>query len=649
LAKSLFQVKFLESIVAVAREIREAIFSTVPRDTEITKVDFEGPKVAIYTRRPQVFLENDGELVKKIAKTIKKRVIIRGDPEKRKSEKETEEVIEKLIPEEAGLKNVYFNDITGEVEIEVLFPEKVTQDALNAIFFDTLWTPRVLRRPPVHSRTVKEIRDLYRASKQERIDFLKKLGYKVYRKPIFPAQMVRIVSLGAAREVGRSAVLVQTPEANILMDAGLKPTGNGDELPLFDLPEFDVDDLDAVVITHAHLDHIGALPVLFKHGYKGPVYMTEPTLHLAKLLLEDYVKVSEREGKDPLYSMRDVNSFILNTYTLTYGEVTDIAPEIRLTFYRAGHILGSAMIHLHIGDGLINIVYTGDVKYARTMLLDPAYNKFPRAEVLIIESTYGSKTDILPSEDDAKLELGKIVLETAQRNGIVLIPVLAVGRAQEVLLALLDLMKKQAIPQLPIFIEGMIDEVSAVHMTFPEYLSATIRGMIYNDENPFTSENIHVIRGEAREDVIEKKPAIILATSGMLTGGPVLDYLRMLADDENSSLVFVSYQVEGTLGRKILGGLRKITFSDPSGKAITKDLKMQVYRVEGFSGHSDRRQLEAFIRRMEPTPKTVILNHGETSKIDEFMRYLGSEWFKKKSGLSFEVRAPQNAESIRLV
>ena len=427
----------MESIVAVAREIREAIFSTVPRDTEITKVDFEGPKVAIYTRRPQVFLENDGELVKKIAKTIKKRVIIRGDPEKRKSEKETEEVIEKLIPAEAGLKNVYFNDITGEVEIEVLFPEKVTQDALNAIFFETLWTPRVLRRPPVHSRTVKEIRDLYRASKQERIDFLKKLGYKVYRKPIFPTQMVRIVSLGAAREVGRSAILVQTPEANILMDAGLKPTGNGDELPLFDLPEFDVDDLDAVVITHAHLDHIGALPVLFKHGYKGPVYMTEPTLHLAKLLLEDYVKVSEREGKDPLYSMRDVNSFILNTYTMTYGEVTDIAPEIRLTFYRAGHILGSAMIHLHIGDGLINIVYTGDVKYARTMLLDPAYNKFPRAEVLIIESTYGSKTDVLPSEDDAKLELGKIVLETAQRNGIVLIPVLAVGRAQEVLLACL--------------------------------------------------------------------------------------------------------------------------------------------------------------------------------------------------------------------
>lgn len=639
----------MEAIIAVAREIRETIASNVPKEAEITKVDFEGPKVAIYTKRPQVFLENDGELVKRIAKTIKKRVIVRGDPESRLNEGSAEEFIKKAVPPEAGLKNVYFNDVTGEVELEVLYPEKIPPEVLNRVFFETLWTPRVLRKPPVHSRTVSEIRELYRASKQERIDFLRKLGYKVYRKPIFPADRVRIVSLGAFQEVGRSAVLVQTPEANILLDAGLKPTGNGDELPLFDLPEFDLESLDAVVITHAHLDHVGALPVLFKYGYKGPVYMTEPTLHLSKLLFEDYIKVAQREGKNELYSMRDVNSLLLNTYTLSYGEVTDIAPEIRLTFYRAGHILGSAMVHLHIGEGLINIVYTGDMKYARTMLLDPAYNKFPRAEVLIIESTYGSKSDVLPSEDDAKLELAKIVLETIERKGVVLIPVLAVGRAQEVLLALLDLMKKGAVPRVPIFIEGMIDEVSAVHMTFPEYLSATIREMIYRDENPFTSENIHVIRGEAREDITEKKPSIILATSGMLTGGPVLDYLRILADDENSSLVFVSYQVEGTLGRKILQGLRKLSFTDPSGKVINKDLKMRVYRVEGFSGHSDRRQLEAFIRRMEPSPRTVILNHGEAGKIEEFRRYLSSEWFKKKTGLNLDVLTPKNAESIRIV
>lgn len=638
----------METITSVAREVREAIFTNVPPNAEITKIDFEGPKIAIYTKRPHIFLENDSELIKRIAKTVRKRVIVRGDEDSRLEEDQAREIIKSLIPKEAGLKDLYFNETIGEVEIELLYPEKVDQSILNRIFSDTLWYPRVLRRPPVVSRSIREIREIYRNEVGYRKEFLKELGYSVYQTPIFSTDRVRIVSLGAFQEVGRSAILVQTPDANILLDTGLKPTGTGDELPLFDLPEFDPQNLDAVVITHAHLDHVGALPVLFKYGYRGPVYMTEPTLHLSKLLFEDYIKVSEREGKPQLFSTREITSIILHTYTLGYGEVTDIAPEIRLTLYRAGHILGSSIVHLHIGEGLINLVYTGDMKFARTMLLDPAYTKFPRAEVLIMESTYGSKNDVLPSEEEAVLELGKIIKETMDRRGIILIPVLAVGRAQEVLLAILNLIKQQLIPPLPIFIEGMIDEVSAVHMTFPEYLSQTVRNMIYNDENPFTSENIHIYRGENKEEVTNTRPAVILATSGMLTGGPVLDYLKILADDPNSSLVFVSYQVEGTLGRKILQGLRKLTFVE-DGRVITKELNMNIYRVEGFSGHSDRRQLEAYLRRMEPTPRTVILNHGERSKIAELQSYLQSEWFRKKTHLNFNVVAPQNAESIRIV
>lgn len=638
----------METITSVAREVREAIFGNVPPNAEITKIDFEGPKIAIYTRRPHIFLENDSELIKKIAKTVRKRVIVRGDEKSRLKENEAKEIITSLIPKDAGIKDLYFNETIGEVEIELLYPEKVEQSILNRIFAETLWYPRVLRRPPVVSRSVREIREIYRSEVDYRKKFLKELGNSVYRSPFFSTDRVRIVSLGAFQEVGRSAILVQTPDANILLDAGLKPTGTGDTLPLFDLPEFDPQNLDAVVITHAHLDHVGALPVLFKYGYKGPVYMTEPTLHLSKLLLEDYVKVSEREGRSQLFSAREITSIILHTYTLGYGEVTDIAPEIRLTLYRAGHILGSSLVHLHIGEGLINLVYTGDMKFSRTMLLDPAYTKFPRAEVLILESTYGSKSDLLPSEEEAILELGKIIKETIDKGGIVLIPVLAVGRAQEVLLAILNLIKNQLIPPLPIFIEGMIDEVSAVHMTFPEYLSQTVKNMVYNDQNPFTSENIHIYRGENKEDVTNTRPAVILATSGMLTGGPVLEYLKILADDPNSSLVFVSYQVEGTLGRKILQGLRKLTFIE-DGKVITKELKMGIYRVEGFSGHSDRKQLEAYLRRVEPTPRTVILNHGERSKIAEFQSYLQSEWFRKKTHLNFNVLTPQNAESVRII
>lgn len=638
----------METITSVAREVREAIFSNVPPNAEITKIDFEGPKIAIYTRRPQIFLDNDSELIKRIAKTLRKRVIVRGDEKSRLQEETSREIISSLIPREAGLKDLYFNESIGEVEIELLSPEKVDPNILTRIFVETLWYPRVLRRPPVVSRSIKEIRDIYRAEVDYRRRFLKELGNNVYRTPLFETDRVRIVSLGAFQEVGRSAVLVQTPESNILLDAGLKPTSGGDELPLFDLPEFDPQNLDAVVITHAHLDHVGALPVLFKYGYKGPVYMTEPTLHLAKLLFEDYIKVAEREGKPQIYSAREIASVILHTYTLSYGEVTDIAPEIRLTLYRSGHILGSSLIHLHIGEGLVNLIYTGDIKFARTMLLDPAHTKFPRAEILIMETTYGSKSDLLPSEEEAVLELGKIIKETIDKGGITLIPVLAVGRAQEVLLAILNLIRNKLIPPIPIFIEGMIDEVSAVHMTFPEYLSQAVRNQIYNDQNPFTSENIHIYRGENKEEVVGTRPAVILATSGMLTGGPVLEYLKLLADDPNSSLVFVSYQVEGTLGRKILQGLRKLTFIE-DGKIITKELKMSIYRVEGFSGHSDRRQLEAYLRRIEPTPRTVILNHGEKGKIAEFQSYLLSEWFKKKTHLNFNVLAPQNAEAIRVV
>lgn len=639
----------MEDIWEAVKEVREGIFSNVPSNAGIVRVDFEGPKVVIYTRNPRVFLENDGELIKKIAKAIKKRLVVRGDPELRRDEREVKELIKQRIPSEVGLRDTYFNEVTGEVEIEVLAPEKLDQSSLQEIFFETLWYPKVMRSPPLRCKTINDLRELYRANSEERKRILHKLGDRIYRKPIFEIDRVRLVALGAFQEVGRSALLLQTPEANVLLDAGIKPTNEKDELPLFDLPEFDIDTLDAVVITHAHLDHCGALPVLYKYGYKGPVYITEPTLHLVKLLYEDYIKVSSREGKRELYSTREVNSVLLNAYTLSYGEVTDIAPGVRLTLYRAGHILGSAMAHLHIGEGLVNVVYTGDMKYARTLLLDPAHSKFPRAEVLIMEATYGSRSDILPSEEESLLDLAKIVKDTAERGGVVLIPVLAVGRAQEILVGLIDLMRKNLLPQLPIFIEGMMDEVSAVHMAFPEYLSAEIRKLVYSGESPFTHENVHVIHGEEREEVVSKRPSVILATSGMLTGGPVLDYLKLLASDGNSSLVFVSYQAEGTLGRKILQGLRKLSFTEESGRVQTIELQMQVYRLEGFSGHSDRRQLENFLKRVEPSPKLVILNHGESSKIAEFRSYLVSDWFRKKFNFKAEILAPKNAEGIRVV
>lgn len=635
----------LEIVSGNIISIRNQIIQRLPLNAGITRIEFEGPKIAVYTKNPAIFMEENEKLIKDIVKQIKKRIVIRGDPEIRKPPEEAESIIKALVPKEAGIKLIFFNDVTGEVEIEAEKPGYVIgkgSESRRQIFEMTGWYPKIMRAPTLSSKTVHEVRELYRAKRDERYRLLRVMGQRIFRPKLFENNFVRIVGLGAFQEVGRSALLIQTPESNILLDAGVKPSSNGDVYPIFEAPEFSVEDLDAVVITHSHLDHCGALPYLFKYGYRGPVYMTEPTLYLVKLVVEDYLRVAEREGRPLPYSHKDVATAILHTYTLNYGEVTDIAPDVKLTLYKSGHILGGAMVHLHIGEGLVNILYTGDFKFERTLVLDPADFKFPRLEVLIMESTYSGLDDVLPRREEAKNQLVKIVDATLKRNGVVLIPVLAVGRAQEVLLALKLAMEAGELPQVPVFIEGMIDEVNAVHTVFPEYLNSKVSEMIFHKVNPFSAPNVHILKGEKREDIVDARPCVIMATSGMLTGGPVMEYLKLLAEDERSSLVFVSYQVEGTLGRKIQQGLRRLSFTDERGRMEMRELKMEVHRVEGFSGHSDRKQLMGYIKYVTPKPRKIVLNHGEPQKVKEFRNHL-----LRKLGGSVEVYAPENLESVR--
>lgn len=636
----------MEALKGTVLDLRRKILELIPPEAEVTNIKFEGPRIAIYTRRPDIFISEEEKLIKEIVKTIKKRIVVRADQAVRLKAQEAEREIRSIVPPEAGIRRIYFNEELGEVEIEAEKPGYVigkSGETRREIFRRTGWHPRILRAPALSSPSITEIRELFRVHAEDRASLLEQTGGRIFRVKLFENNYVRIIGLGGFQEVGRSAILIQTPESQILLDAGIKPTSNADEYPFFEVPEFNVDKLDAVVITHSHLDHCGALPYLFKYGYRGLVYATEPTFYLMKLVQEDYLRVARREGRPLPYSEKDIATAVLHTYPLAYGEVTDIAPDVKLTLYKSGHILGGAMVHLHIGEGLINIVYTGDFKFEHTLMLDAADFKFPRLEVLVLEATYSGKDDILPSRDEATKQLIDVVAETIGRNGVVLIPVLAVGRAQEVLLALRLAMEAGQLPTVPIFIEGMIDEVNAIHTVFPEYLNATVSEMIYRKVNPFTAPNVHVLKGEEREEVIEARPCVILATSGMLTGGPVMEYLKLLAEDERSSLVFVSYQVEGTLGRKILQGLRELTFVDSRGRVELRELKMHVYRVEGFSGHSDRRQLVSYLKRVTPTPRKVILNHGERNKMKTFAKSL------ERLFPNVEIYAPENLESIRAV
>jgi hypothetical protein len=495
------------------------------------------------------------------------------------------------------------------------------------------------------SKIVTSTRHILHSESEARNRILRDVGERIFRPRIGTGDGVFITPLGAFHEVGRSALLVQTSESSVLLDLGINP-GSNDPVhayPKIGASEFDIDRLDAVIISHAHLDHCGFVPFLYKYGYDGPVYCSEPTGILMTLLQLDYLDVYNREGAHAPYDQKDVRETVMHTIPLKYGVVTDVAPDVKLTLHNAGHILGSSIIHLHIGEGYHNIVYTGDFKFGRTMLLEPASCVFPRAETLVIESTYGGQEDVMPERTSVEGKLASIVNEAAEKGGKVLIPVPAVGRSQEVMLVLDSYMKNGLIKEMPIYLEGMILEATAIHTAFPEYLVRELRDqMLHKDINPFQSDYFSVVSHPSdREQIVAGQPAIIMATSGMLEGGPAIDYFKQMASDPKNVLLFVSYQIEGTLGSRLKNGVKEVSMMGRNGKieAIKVDLKIE--SVEGFSGHSDRNQLLAFLRRISPKPSKVVVGHGERHKVDSFAHAVSR---------TFKVRtiAPDLLETIKL-
>jgi predicted metal-dependent RNase len=358
------------------------------------------------------------------------------------------------------------------------------------------------------------------------------------------------------------------------------------------------------------------------------------------LLQLDLIKIARDREKDAIYSVDEVKEVVKHCITLDYESVTDITPDVRLTFYNAGHILGSAMVHLHIGNGLHNMLYTGDMKYAKTQMLSPSHTQFPRLETLMIESTYGGKENTLGSS--AEEDLTNIVIKAVERGGKVLMPTLGSGRAQEVVVFIERLIKEGRMPQVPIYLDGMLWDIMAIHTAYPEFLNSTLRQQIFHkEENPFLAPNIkRVASPKERKQVVEEETScIIIATSGMLEGGPSVFYLTELADNPNNALVFSCYQGEGTLGRQIQSGISEFTV--PEGRTSRAiPLKLEISRIE-ISGHSDRRELMNFIKNCQPRPRKVIINHGEASRCLDFARAVHQQF-------KIESVCPRNLDSIRL-
>lgn len=627
-------------------EIIKEIMKSLPED-KISAACFEGANIVLYTKDKSFFMDNEG-MIKHIVDSIKKRVELRPDPAIAMDIEKAEKEIKKIIPEEANIGNVIFDTQRSIVIIEAEKPGLAIGkqgSLLREIRQKCLWVPLIRRTPPIRSELIENIRAVLYKNSDYRRKFLDKVGHRIYDGWIRgkKEEWIRVSYLGSGRQVGRSCLFLQTPESRILLDCGIDVANEAEAYPYLEAPEFRINELDAVIISHSHLDHSGLLPYLIKFGYQGPIYCTAPTRDVMALLQLDFVKIQRSEGKEPIYTSEEIKEMVKHTITLEYGEVTDVTPDVRLTLYNAGHILGSAMVHLHVGNGLHNLLYTGDLKYGKTNLLEPAETKFPRLETLMIEATYGGKDNILPTREEEEAKFAELVKQTIEAGGKVLIPVLGGGRAQEIMLIVENLVRRGEIPKVPVFVDGMVWDITAIHTAYPEYLSNRVRKLIFHkNQNPFLSDIFKRVGSQKeRKDVIEETGAcIILATSGMLVGGPSVEYFRALAPYSKHMMFFVSYQGEGSLGRRIQRGEKEVVFKNGMKQEVV-EVKLQTHTFEGFSGHSSRKELMQFVYKASPKPKRVIVNHGENSRCLD----LASSIHKINR---IETSAPRNLECIRV-
>jgi uncharacterized protein len=591
-----------------SHNIMAAILRNLPNEAELTKIEYEGPRIALYSKNPGYLLRN-AQVVSNMVNSIKKRIVIRIDESLRRPEDEVMELFEKTISKEIGVANIFFDSALGEAVIFTNRPylgSKADDDLVNIeLAQKTGWKVEIRKAPHIIS-TVDRINRILQDTVTQRVRFYKEVGEKIFRVKLDEIVEASLITLGGFEEVGRSSILLSTHESKILLDCGINTFSNDSSksFPRFDITGFDLNELDAIVLSHAHLDHTGFLPALFKFGFTGPVYCSEPTIPLMYLLQKEYLK---NMGKAAPYSLRDIEQVVVHSIPLSFGIVTDISPDVKLMLSNAGHILGSALIHLHIGNGDHNILYTGDLKFGTTYSLENASWNFPRVETIIIESTYGEKHDIFPRREEANECLINSINDTISAGGKVLLPVPSVGLAQELML-IIDLhMKAGKINKTKMLIEKIILEASSIYEVFPEYLSREMNHRLLNPEDsPFSGEQFNFVES-AR---LDNGQAIILSPSSMLIGGPSVGYLRQISEDPRNKLILTSYQATGTPGRYIQEGGRQISVC---GQTIT--INCQVHKVEGFSSHSDYNQSVAYINRLKSKLRRILVNHGERPSV----------------------------------
>jgi predicted metal-dependent RNase len=583
------------------------ILNTLPSESGLTRIEYEGPRIALFSTNPAYFILNSN-IVSNMVNTVKKRIVIRTDESIRRSEAVCADVLHTALPSGFKVSKLLFDPAVGEVTalVDDLTSEYSINDQDNAILTEKTGWKFVIRRSPKDTELLEQVNAIMVRRANNRIRFYKEVGEKIFRPRLNERTEVSLVLLGGFNEIGRSCILVTTNESNVLLDCGINSFASDITTfaPRFDITGLSIDDIDCVLLSHAHLDHSGFLPMLFKHGYKGPIYCSEPTISLTYLLLKGGLRPMEELGFMNSTSS-EIEDVITHMIPLPYAVVTDITPDIRLTLANAGHILGSSITHLHFGNGDHNLVYTGDFKFGRSLALENAYWNFQRVETLIVESTLGGKEDILQSSDEMNQKLLELINSCLSRGGNLLFPVPILGQSQELVLTLSNFVKAGLLSA-RILIEKSIGEASSIYETYMEYLSKGIKEEINGYSiNMFWPPKSQIVESKK----LGKGSHLIVSPSSMLTHGPSVGYLHQLCDDPLNAVVLTSQPFLNTPARRLIEGKKDLVIE---GKQVNVECKIESFT--DFTNHSDYGQILAYAKRMKQKLRKVIVNHGDKNK-----------------------------------
>ncbi len=462
--------------------------------------------------------------------------------------------------------------------------------------------------------------------------------------------------IGAAREVTGSMHLLRAGGAHVLLDCGLFQGRRRESVTRNRERPMSPGLLDAVVLSHAHIDHSGALPLLVKRGYRGPIYATPATRDLCAVMLADAAMIQEHDARyvnrlvergvagvepvEPLYEERDVTQVLSQMVTLPYHRAQLVAPGVVLTFLDAGHVLGSSIVCLDVDEDAQTrrLVFTGDLgRHGAPILRDP---EIPSgASVLLSESTYGDR--VHPAAADMDDALRQTIQRTHARGGKVIIPAFALERAQEIIFALKRMRAGGQLPQQRVFVDSPLAvRVTQIFQMHPECFDADTRKLFRGSDTPFEFAGLHYVQSVEESMAIDSsdEPCVIISASGMCEFGRVLHHLKASIGDERSTVVIVGFQAQHTLGRRLVEGRKRVSIF-----GVERDRRAEVVVLNGLSAHADRDDLVRFaeaVRERGPLRK-VLLVHGEPRAQAGLQAALHARGFP-------DVSAPASGERVQL-